>query len=522
MAEKLADWPPGKFIASVLGKHPAPVGPDYVNLETGEVIVGQRLWEKGIRLQGNQRAVMEDRSRFIQAAGGWRAGKSFMGGLRIYLDFLWRYTQRGVKDDLWGVLADSYAMAQEEMRHLSRLLEEAGVPHDMRTPENASWKLTFPFCGAEVVTLTASDVTKIASRPYRGIVMAEAAQTVRDAFENAVGRVSQTRGWVFLEGTFENTKGPWYSLQAEAWSKPGAMGVFYSLPSWENLVVYPGGRTDPEILAREKSMTPERFAEKYGGEPTKRSDLVMRYANERVHVRHRYPNLGVSYDPSQPVVLWSDPGTSHAYATFAVQMDENTAWLIDCVYRWGRTAEDIIEECAGRPWAANVGSAVMDFAARQRNANGAAVIEQWSNLWPKHTGNRIYIHTQPVPLAAGYDIHKRALLNSWDEEEANRVFNNDHRRRVLVDPKGPRLMIAPDAAAPLFGGVVDGQEWAGEYNLHRNKKNREGTITSDDPIPVDDDAIKAINYGAYWTFGAAGVKQDYSEVRAVPWELVVA
>jgi len=164
----------------------------------------------------------------------------------------------------------------------------------------------------------------------------------------------------------------------------------------------------------------------------------------------------------------------------------------------------------------------MDFAARQRNANGPAVIEQWTNLWPKHTGNRIYVHTQQVPLGPGYDIHKRALLNGWPEEEANRTFNSDQKRRILVDPKGPRIMISPDAAAPLFGGLVDNQEWAGEYNLHRNKKNREGTITSDEPIDQDNDAIKAINYGAYWTFGAAGAKQEYANVVSVPWELVNA
>lgn len=520
MAERLADYPPPAFIEHVLGKHPSPKGPDRVDLLTGEVIVGERLWERGIRLQGNQKMVIEAAERFIQGAGGWRAGKSFVAGLRMYLDFLWRVSQRGITDDLWGVLADSYAMAQEEMRHLSRLLTEADIPHDFKTPENAAWKISFPAWAAEIVTLTASDVTKIASRPYRGIVFAEAAQSVYQAFENAVGRVSETRGWVLLEGTFENTKGPWYAQMAESWSKPGAMGVFYSLPSWENLVVYPGGRDDPEIRAREVSMAPNAFLEKYGGQPTKRSDLVLPYADERFHVAHRYPNLGTSYEPERPVIIFSDPGTTHAYSVLAAQMWENVVWIIDIVYRWGRTADQIIAECAGKPWASRVETAVMDFAARQHRAEGPPIVEQWATGWRKHVGQGIEIVANPVPLHAGYDIHRRALLNGWPEDEADRIWNHDKKLRQVTDPDGPRLMFSPDARAPLFGGHVDGQDYAGEYNLHRNKKNREGTVTADDPIPTDDDAIKAISYGLVWWYGHSGLGHKRQFGGSIPWEMV--
>jgi len=164
----------------------------------------------------------------------------------------------------------------------------------------------------------------------------------------------------------------------------------------------------------------------------------------------------------------------------------------------------------------------MDFAARQRNANGPAVVEQWTAGWRKHVGQNLWVQTQPVPLAAGYDIHRRALLNSWPEEDANRAFNADGTRRVVVDHEGPRIMFAPEAAVPLFGGIVDGREYAGEYQLHRNRKNREGAVVGDDPIPIDDDAIKAINYGLYWHFGVTGAKPKALGVESVPWEMSVA
>ena len=527
MTEQLVDWADPGFIDAVLSKHPSPKGPDRID-EMGRVIVGEKLWPSGIRLHGNQRKIIRSRGRFIQVGGGWRGGKSFIGALKVYVDVVWRIGYRKVTDDLWGILADAYSMATEEMRHLDKLLSEGGIIHDFKTPENQAWRITFPGLKAEIVTMTASDVTKIASRPYRGIVIAEAAQTIYAAFENSIGRVSETRGWVMLEGTFESTKGPWYYQLAEAWKKPGAMGKFYSLPSWENLVVYPLGRDDPEIRAREKTMAPATFLEKYGGEPVKRSDLAIPYANERFQVAHRYPYLGSSYDPERPVVLYSDPGTAHAYAVWAVQFwgegprrDQMgfVTWVIDAVYRWGRDAQDIIAECANRPWAPSVYLNVMDFAARQRKAEGPPIIEQWAKAWPELTGNRLSVIANQVPLAAGYDITKRALLNAWPEDEANKAFNGDGKLRQMTDPYGPRLMFDPAAAAPVFGGLVDGVEYAGEFNLHRMRKNRDGTVTTDDYIDMDNDGIKALNYGNHWHYGPAGDRQKTTYLGAADFEV---
>jgi len=366
VTERLADWPTEAFIDYILAKHPAPKRPDYVNMETGEVIIGEPMWESGIRLQGNQRRLVVEPWRFKQAGGGIRGGKSFTGGaMPIYLDYCWRRYHRGVIDDLWGVIGDTYTMAEEEMRHLDRLLTEAGLEHGFHTPDGKPWSISFPDSDCEVRTLSAGDVTKIASRAYRGMVVAEAAQTVEETWTNAQGRVSQTRGWVVMEGTFEARKGPWYALKALDWMKEGAEGVYYSLASWENLVVFPGGRDDPEIVEREKNLPPEVFWERYGGMPSKRSDLVMRYADEKYQVKWRYPRLRTSYDPDFPVILFSDPAINHAYATWAVQPDGPILWVIDSVYRWGRSAQEIIDECTAKPWARNVHLAVMDFAARQ-------------------------------------------------------------------------------------------------------------------------------------------------------------
>lgn len=517
MAEQLKDWPAERFIDVALSRLPAPKHP-----ETGE-----QMWERGVRLQGNQAKLLKTRARYRQGRGGWRAGKSFTPALAIYLDLGWRETVTGITDDLYGVIGDSYMMAEEEMRHLHWALSAAEIPHDFHTPEKQSWRITFPHKGAEVRTLTAADVTKIASRPYRGLVLAEAAQLSEAAYTNAKGRVLQTRGWVWIEGTFEDA-GSWFYALATDWEVPGAEGETFALPSWENQVIFPGGRNDPAILAAEKEFPPDVFMEKLGGEPQKRSNLVMRFADLKTHVRHRFPRLGLSFDPELPVTLLGDPGTSHAYAVGAAQLVQpapgwnHDTWLIDVVYRWGRTTEEIVEECAARPWAPNVERMVMDFAGRQHRSEGPPNTVQWARLWKEKTGHHLFIHAEPVPLRAGYDAHKRLLLNSWDEREAMRLFNPDGKLRRVTSENGPRLFIAPEASPSLFGGFVDGRRYGGEYNEHVNKKNSQGVIMSDDPIDIDNDIIKALNYYAYWQYGPVGDRTRMRGFQSMPWEFVAA
>jgi hypothetical protein len=534
MADELLDWPDPRFINHVLAKHPAPLSP----------VTNEPCWPgAGIRLHGAQHDIVHDRYRFKKVDGGWRGGKSMVAALALYLDGLWRWSVRGVTDDLWGVIGPDYAQAEEEMNHLHKLLEQGGIPHDFHTPQGQSWRITFPDKPAEYRTLTAGDVAKIASKAYRGMVIAEAAQTVMAAWTNARGRVTQTRGWVMMEGTFENQKGPWYTQLTVQWKRPGAVGKRYALPSWDNLVIFPGGRDDPAIAAEERETVPVLFREKFGGEPQPASNVVLPEASATYNVQRRFPRLGTSYDDELPVWLFIDPGIAHAYAVLACQFwaspeylaqltpetrygepgsgpGGNVCQVIDVVYRWGHETEQVVEEAASRPWARNVSGAVLDFAARQRRAEGPPVIEQWAKYWYRETGSRLYCYTDPVPLMAGYEVHRRALLNAWPEDAAQLAFNLDGRQKTIVNPAGPRLVFDPDAASPMFGGTVDAGAYGGEYLLHVNRRNRQGTVTSDEPVDTDNDAIKAATYGLYWWFGPARQKHRFLDVHSLPFEMV--
>lgn len=491
---------PWEFIRHLFWKFPAPVSP----------ATGEALWKQGIRFHGAQRLALESQARIKQVRGGVRGGKSFWTACEFYADICWEW-ETGHYDDLYWVIGPTYDQAMEEMRHLKRLFDGVGIPCSLNEPKHDAWTLSFPHRKTVVETKTGAEASRIAGRPVRKVAMVEAHQMAYEVYRAAKERVLETRGGVVVNGTFEPSEHDWFRAAAMNWPMQGelAEGESFPLPTWDNIVVFPGGRTDPAILQMQKELTPSEFMERLGGEPSVSSELVIPQARREYHIQHRFPHLGTSFDPEKPVQLWSDPGAAHAYAVLAVQIWKNVVWVIDAVYRWGRTVTEIIKEVTSRPWAKNVDTHVMDFAARQRRAEGPPIVEQWSKAWFEIMGKQMWCIADQVPLHAGYERHKKALLNGWPESEARNQFNNDGQIHGLVtNPSGPRVMFSPDAASPFFGPFVDGKAYAGEYTLHKNRKNNAGMFTSDDPIDGNNDAIKAMNYGLYNHFGPSDAKPE--------------
>ena len=188
-----------------------------------------------------------------------------------------------------------------------------------------------------------------------------------------------------------------------------------------------------------------------------------------------------------------------------VQFEGQCAWVIDIVWHKRRTVEQIVRECASKPWAANVKDATIDpWGGDYHSVTGdASALSKWRALWWRHAGKHLPIYSERVGIAMGYDIHDKLLLNSWDPEDARDEFGED----IVVDPDGPRIMFHAGCEAPLFGGTIDGEYYDGEYVLHKTRVAPDGTVISDMPKGTDDDAVKAINYGAYVAYGVKGLER---------------
>ena len=324
--------------------------------------------------------------RFRLLAGGEGSGKS-----RFAAQELFGRIQPGGR---YWFAGKQYENTHVEFRYLVRLLLAIGAidnpKEDIRDPVKEAWqvKCSGPFAGAEVWTRSVDDFTKIASWALSGAVMCEAALCSEEAFKRMVGRVRRTAGWLLLAGTFEKTEGPWYASLYNAWQVPAGRGSSFSMPSWSNLVSYPGGMDDPEIQAFMEDEDEDRFMERYAGRPVKPSTLVFKKFAPAVHVgSYPFRKFLAKDDAGRInrdwVELAADPGYAN-YAILAIQRDKRADGMeivrvIDEVWGHNKTTEELIGECRLRPWWENIRqgyAGVMDVASKQHHGD-RSVREVW-------------------------------------------------------------------------------------------------------------------------------------------------
>lgn len=308
------------------------------------------------------------------------------------------------------------------------------------------------------------NVMKLASEALDGVIMAEAAQQTVDVMLKIRGRVAEKRGWVILSGTFESSLG-WYASYFTRWQTANPeRGKSFSLPTWSNTNVYPGGRNDPEILALEATYPHDLFLERFAAIPCKPATLVFKEFDVATHVREE-----VTFDPERPVYLAVDPGYAPgAYCVLAIQTGyaehAEVVFVIDEVYRHEATGPEVIAECKERPWWKNVEGGVMDIAGRAHMA-----MKSQQEVWRDEA--KLWLQSNKVPILDGIARH----------------------RTFLVDPATgePRLLHSPECV-----NMIE------EYALYRRPTDREGAPVNEIPIDRNNHAMKAIAYFLYSRYGA--------------------
>lgn len=295
--------------------------------------------------------------------------------------------------------------------------------------------------------------------------------------------VSYTGSGFILHNTFETSMG-WYPREWNEWQGPNKLGgKSFSIPTWANLAVYPGGRQDPEILLLEASLTPEQFQERCGAVPCPPSTLVFKEFDTRKHVKkmtmakkfafvcqkedgteERKQSFGPDDDIleielpwDEPVEVWIDPGYAGAYAVLAVMWVGDCAFIFDEVYETHKTAREVIETCRAKTWWKRVKYGVMDVAGRQHQG-----MESHEEIWQAKAG--IPISAEYVPVADGIERHRTFLASG---------------------PNGlPRLFLSDNC-----------RNTSKEYGLYKYRDDKDGRPTREEPISAHDHAMKCIAYG---------------------------
>ncbi len=344
--------------------------------------------------------------REILVAGGWRAGKSFIGAMVVVLK-----TLSGAKS-IW-LIGKNYDSCREEFKYIHAALLKLGlIVGKPSFPAQGSCSLITK-TGCLIDTHSAEDVIKIGMSAPDFVMICEAAQITLDAYLRIRGRVMETRGSIIMTGTFEQSL-DWYTKYYNMGQGDDPDVKSFSLPSWSNTVIFPLGRNDPEILKAEERLG-SLFTQYCAAEPCQPLGIVLPEFSNEIHCKN-YPR-NPNYEPEYPVEITVDPGYGGAYAVLAVQRKETIPYVVDEIYLRGYTTEDVILIAKQRPWFPKVQAGVIDIAGKQHQAMAAPI-----EVWQERAG--LYLESHYVDVEEGISAFRTALSVNPITKKPRCYFNS--------------------------------------------------------------------------------------------------
>ena len=436
------------------------------------------LYDKvGFTPTDEQVAILESPYRFNLVAGGEQAGKSMVASKYL----LGRFMETEEPGLYWLVAAD-YERTRAEFEYLVQDFATLGILKQASKRVDPGYIVLAD--GTRIETKSAKDPRTLAKRAPNGILGCEASQLDMETFFRLRGRCAPKRGWMFLAGTFEGSLG-WYPQMYTAWAAgadPEAKA--YSLPSWTNKYLYPGGREDPEIQRLKEVASDDFYMERIEGKPSPPKGLVFTEFRPDAHV------VDVEYVPDVPVHLWMDPGYAGGYAVEVIQVQGEQIQVIDEIYEVGLVTDEIIDIAKSRPWWPDVKFGVIDIAGNQHQAMAAP-----AEVWLQQAG--LYLSSQKVKINEGTE-----RLKGW-----LKIDPRTHAPRIVFSPKCIGIMSEFGMAPNPFDGQTRAYRW---------KTDREGNIVGDTPEDKYNHGIKAIIYGLIDRFGYSYV-QGHDRIKVRRW-----
>ena len=404
--------------------------------------------------------------REVLVAGGERGGKSKWLANDIFGSIFFL----GAK--LVWLFGSDYQETSQEYGYCIENASRLGILQSASKNYNpGEIKLTID---CDIKTVSGTDVTKIGREAPDYIGACEAAKNDYITYLRLKARTAEKRAPLRLSGTFESSIG-WYVERFNEGQSPNDSLKSISLPSWTNLVIFPGGREDPEIKRMEAELPEDLFMERFGGIPCPPTGLVFKEFRNTHHVREVELFEG-------PVYLWIDPGYAGAYAVEAVQISGDVVYVIDEIYERHKTTEEIIQIAQHKPWWPQVRGGAIDIAARQHQAMGS-VEEQWL----KQVG--LVLISNRVEIEEGIERYRTFLKINPITNEPN-IFINPNCKGLISE----------------HGGCPN--PFTGHPGVYRYKLDKDSNVISEKPEDKNNHAIKAIIYGLVDKFGYASVSLE--------------
>lgn len=432
----------------------------------------------GFEPTGEEQArILRSRKRFIEVAGGGRAGKSLTASKK----FLLRWMDDAAKwrgDPLlyWLVAAD-YDKTRAEFGYIADDLRKLGLPvNDTKRVDPGSIQVKFPDekkPRLRIETKSGKDPRSLAMFAPHGIIQCEVAQLDLETHLRCIERLAEKRGWLFGSGTLEGSLG-WFPGVMAAWAYGGQDESSFSLPTPSNKVLFPMGEQDPELQRLKRNSSDAFYMERIMGIAAPPKGLVFTEFRPDLHIRE------VSYDPDLPIYIWEDPGYGHAHAIEVAQVHPGGhVHIFDEIYEQGIITESLIEDfCFHRHWWKNPQKKLV---VDPNYANQHPAQQSIAELWLAKTGLTAF--GTKISINDGTE-----RLKSFLKPEPI-----SGRPRITFDPKCKGVLSEFGAYPNPFDGQTKVYSW---------DMDREGNVVGDKPRDRYNDGVKAVIYGLCEEYGA--------------------
>ena len=449
----------------------------FMNIESRDI-----FFEKmGFIPSDEQLDIIDDPSRYKLVAGGVRAGKSRLAAVYLVSKILESfYNDEAKAGDIYWLVAADYERTRAEFSYILQDLAKLSLLGDVTKPINpGSITLLGLDPPIQIKTKSASDYKTLAMESPKGIVACEASQIDLESFWRLQERLVESRGWLFLEGTFESSLG-WYPERFIAWQSQAVQkkedSKSFSLPTWSNKVLFPEGENDPEIEKMLRDHSDEWYKERIAGIPAPPKGRVHDMFRNQAHVQD------VDYVEGETVYVWIDPGysraTESAYAVMFAQVIQGQIRIFDEIYEQEKIGPEIVGMAQMRSWWGFADKrGAIDVAGTQHQA-----MPSQTEVWLELTG--LYLEPIGVRITDGIERFNTFLKVDPISSEPNMVISPNCKGLISELGGGPNP----------FTGRAQVYSWA---------MDKEGNVLGQTPRDRYNHAVKAITYGLIAEFGYA-------------------
>jgi hypothetical protein len=266
-----------------------------------------------------QRLVHYTPSRHKVLVCGRRWGKTLVGGKECEVS---AFVKNFLGEPKRGwIIGPEYTDCEKEFRIVYDMFRKLGVDKIsqkfLNNVENGSMHIKTKW-GFDLQCRSARHPESLVGEGLDFVLLVEAGRHKRKMWGDYVRpALSDKRGSSLASGVPEGAtdNSLLYSLYQRGQDISKRSWWSISVPSWTNLVVFPGGRNDPEILEAEDDLTEDEFDRQYGAKFVDAIGRVMKEWDDDVHI------VDVEYNHRWPLYAAVDYGYTNDWVILFIQVD---------------------------------------------------------------------------------------------------------------------------------------------------------------------------------------------------------